>query len=288
MTFTQRRIDVTISLGEGENGDKKGEEVTLSGYRVSADIPSHTQAEKAQLKLEVYGLNQEMMCRLMAIGPKAEERRKNFIRVSAGSVSHVPCEVVYEGDILQASANHDKAPESVFTVTAQVAGVKEVQPVPPRQYPSGKAGAHEVMRSIATSMGFDFEKNGKDLVLANPYFPGTATEQLNSCAKAARVHYTIDRGVLAVWPEAGCRNYDPIEISPENGLIWYPAFTSSGLLLRTLYNSDLSIGKRVQVTSSIEAAQGSWTIVSLSHKLQTEVPDGSWLSQIVCKRNLNG
>lgn len=287
MTFTKRRIDVTLSLGKGKYGDQRGPDVTLSGYRVSAEIPVHTSDDRIQLLLQVYGLDQEMMNRLTMIGPVMEERRgMNLVSVSAGSDLDAPC-VAYEGDIVKAWADYERAPDSVFTVMAQVAGAKEVKPVRSRSYP-GATSAQAVMQDIAASMGYACEKNGDDIVLANPYFAGTDMDQLRSCAQAARVNYTIDRGVLSIWPANGFRSGASIPISPDTGLIGYPAFTSSGLTLKTLYNPDLAVGKRVQVASAIESARGEWTIVSLAHKLDANVPGGLWQSVAVCTRNLNG
>jgi len=287
MTFSKRRIDVTISLGKGKLGNEQGPDVTLSGRCVSAEIPVHAAGDRMQLLLQIYGLDQEMMNRLTTIGPIMDERREmNRVSVHAGSDVDPPS-LAYEGDIIKAWADYDKAPDSVLTVMAQVAGAKEVKPARPRSYP-GAAPAQEVMREIATSMGYVCERTGKDIVLANPYFSGTAMDQLRSCAQAARVNYTIDRGVLSIWPADGHREGDPIPMSPDTGLIGYPAFTSGGLMLKTLYNPHLCVGKRVHVTSSLQPAQGEWIITSLAHKLEAEVPDGVWQSTVMCKRNLDG
>ncbi len=287
MTFTKRRIDVTFSLGKGRYGDQQGPDVTLRGRRVSAEIPMHASGDRPQLLLTVYGLDQETMNRLTTIGPVMEERRGlNLVRVHAGSDVEAPC-VAYEGEIVNAWADYGMAPDSVLTVMAQVAGAKEVKPAHPRSYP-GATPAQEVMREIATAMGYTFEGRGVNTVLANPYFSGTDMDQLRSCAQAARISHTIDRGVLAIWPADGFRQGDPIAVSPETGLIGYPAFTGSGLALKTLYNPDLALGKRVRVSSAIHAAQGEWTIVSLAHQLEADVPRGVWQSVAVCKRNLDG
>ncbi len=61
MSLVKRRIDVTISLGQGKLGDEKGPDITLSGYRVSVNIPAHAAGESSRVKLQIYGLNQEMM-----------------------------------------------------------------------------------------------------------------------------------------------------------------------------------------------------------------------------------
>ncbi len=174
----------------------------------------------------------------------------------------------------------------MLNVMAQVAGSKEMKPVPPKSYP-GPTGVHEIASEIAASMGYACEKYGEDTILANPYLAGTDMDQMRSCAQAARINYTIDRGKLVVWPADGSREGNLIAISPQTGLIGYPAFTGSGISLRSLYNPDFSVGKRVLVTSAIEVANGEWTITGLSHHLEAEVPGGSWLSQVKCERKLD-
>ncbi|WP_312429960.1 baseplate hub protein [Achromobacter sp.] len=287
MSFVKRSLDVTISLGKGALGDEPGPEMTLSGYRVSVDTPSSVSAESTEVKLSIYVLNREMMNRLTTVGPNMKERRgMNVVRVMARSGLDVP-NLVYEGDITSAWADYEKAPDGVFNVRAQVAGAKECKPVPPRSFP-GATVAQEVARKIAASMGYGFEKSGKDVVLANPYFCGTDMDQLRSCAQAARISYTIDRGVVSVWHADGFRDGDVLDISPQTGLIGYPTFNSSGVTFTTVYNPHLSVGKRVLLTSSLQPAQGEWIITSLAHKLEAEVPGGVWQSTVMCKRNLDG
>ncbi|WP_286936207.1 baseplate hub protein [Achromobacter sp. UBA4530] len=287
MSFVKRSIDVTISLGKGALGDEPGPEMTLSGYRVAVETPSNASAESSEVQLSIYGLSLEMMNRLTTVGPNMRERRgMNIIRVMARSGLDVP-HLVYEGDITSAWADFGKAPEGVFYVRGQVAGAKECKPVPPRSFP-GATVAQDVASKIAASMGYAFEKSGKDVVLANPYFCGTDMDQLRSCALAARISFTIDRGVVSVWHADGFRDGDVLDISPETGLIGYPTFNSTGITFTTLYNPHLCVGKRVHVTSSLQPAQGVWTITSLAHKLEAEVPGGVWQSTVICKRNLDG
>ncbi len=286
MSFVKRRIDVIISLGKGRLGDVEGPAFTLSGYRVSVDIPVHGPSASTKMNLKIYGLNQEMMNRLTTIGPVMEERReKNLVTVLAWDDLNVR-RLVYEGSINTAWANYERVADGVLEVEAQVASAKELKPVPARSFP-GAARVQSIVRDIAASLGYGFENHGVDSVLVNPYFRGTDMDQLRSCAQAARISFTIDRGVLSIWPASGSRIGDPIAISADTGLIGYPTFSSDGVQFKTLYSSDLALGKRLQVISVIEAAHGEWTIVSLSHKLDAEAPDGSWLSRITCKRNLD-
>ncbi|CAB3715270.1 hypothetical protein CEY09_30880 [Achromobacter marplatensis] len=287
MTFIKRSIDVTISLGEGQFGDTKGPDVTLSGYRVSAAVVAYNGDVQSQLQLRIFGLSQDMMNKLTAIGPVMTQRRgKNRIRVEVGDERNT-LSTVYEGDIDQAWADYNQAPEVVFNVVALSAAGKAVKPVPPRSY-RGATSVAVVCRDIAASMELAFQGNGVNVFLSDPYFPGTDLDQLRACTRAARISYTIERGILAIWPVNGSREGPAIQVSPELNLIGYPTFTGNGIACNLLYTPDVGMGRVVQVTTSIEAAHGEWSIVGVVHQLECEIPNGLWLTQILCQRIING
>lgn len=286
MSFVKRRIDVTISLGEGKFGDTKGPDVTLSGYRVSVAVVAYNGDAQSQLQLRIYGLSQDMMNQLTVIGPIMTERRNNRILVAAGDEGQV-LSVVYEGTISQAWADYNSAPEVVFNVVALAAALHAVKPVNARSY-RGSTDVAVIASDLAEVMELAFENNGVSGQLSNPYFCGTALEQLRACARAAGISYTIDRGVLAIWPRNEARQGDAVEISPQKNLIGYPTFTGGGIAFTILYTPELSLGGLVQVISTIEAAHGEWIVVSIVHTLEAEVPGGAWLSQILCQRQING
>ncbi|RIJ02213.1 hypothetical protein DXK93_18745 [Achromobacter sp. K91] len=286
MSFVKRRIDVTISLGEGKFGDTKGPDVTLSGYRVSVAVVAYNGDAQSQLQLRIFGLSQEMMNKLTVIGPIMTERRNNRILVAAGDEGQA-LSVVYEGTISQAWADYNSAPEVVFNVVALAAALHAVKPVNARSY-RGSTNVAVIASDIAGAMELAFENNGVSAKLSNPYFCGTALEQLRACARAAGISYTIDRGVLAIWPRNEARQGDAVEISPQKNLIGYPTFTGGGIAFSILYTPELKLGGLVQVISTIEAAHGEWIVVSIVHTLEAEVPGGAWLSQILCQRQVNG
>ncbi|OZI39039.1 hypothetical protein CEG14_05750 [Bordetella genomosp. 1] len=287
MTFVKRRIDVTINLAEGEFGDDLGAAVTLQGYRVQAAVIAYNGDAQSQLQLRIFGLSQDMINKLTVIGPVLTERRNNRILVAAGDVGESALTVVYEGTIAQAWADYNQAPEVAFNVVALAAAFEAVRPTNARSY-RGAVQAESVAADIARAMGVAFQNNGVSVTLSNPYFPGTAFEQLKSCARAGRFNFSVDRGVLAIWPYAGARASEPILIEAGRNLVGYPTFTGGGVEFSLLYTPQLGLGDLVQVISVVEAAHGEWIVVSLVHQLESEVPGGGWISRILCQRSING
>lgn len=287
MSFVKRRIDVTISLAEGEFGSTAGPSETLSGYRVQVAVVAYNGDAQAQLQLRIFGLPQDMINKLTVIGPILTERRNNRILVAAGDVGEGALTVVYEGTIAQAWADYNQAPEVVFNVVALAAAFEAVRPINARSY-RGAVQASAVAQDLAKAMSLAFQNNGVDVALSNPYFPGTALEQLKACARSARFNYAIDRGILAIWPQSGTRAAEPILIEAGKNLLGYPTFTGGGVEFSVLYTPQLGLGNLVQVISVVEAAHGEWIVVSIVHQLEAEVPGGSWVSRILCQRPING
>jgi len=287
MSFVKRRIDVTISLGEGQFGEQQGPNVTLRGYRVQTAIVGYNGDAQTQMQLRIYGLKPEMVNKLTTVGPVLSQRRgKNRILVEVGE-GDAALSVAYQGMIDQAWADYNQAPEVVFYVTALAQASAALKVVPPRSY-RATVRIEDVAREMATSLGLAFEGNGVQGSLASPYFSGTAIDQLRALARAGRFNYTIEGSTLAIWPWDGSRQNDAILLDPALNMVGYPAFTGGGIMARVLYDPRLGVGKKVQIISVNEPAHGEWTVVSLSHTLDAEIPNGSWISEIMCIRGFNG
>jgi len=284
MTFVKRTVQATITLAEGKFSATGESEMTLKGLRMSANIVSYNGDAQGQLHLQVWGLPLSVMNELTAIGPiRPAKLNNNQIRISAGDIGGT-LSTVYEGVILSAFGDFQDAPEIVFNIIALSAAFDAVNQAEPKSYQKSVSVA-SVMEGLATEMGKAFENNGVDKTLPEgTYFSGSTFTQVKECAAAANIYYTIDRGKLAIWPKNGYRKDEPIKVNSKTGLVGYPAFSSTGLILVTLFNPDFALGGRVDVESILTAAQGIWSIYRVSHSLECEMPGGRWMSQIMCYR----
>lgn len=283
--YAKRKIDVTINLATGQFGDDKGQDVTLQGLRVSAAFVAYNGDAQGQLQARIFGMPLSMINQLTTIGNIMTQRRNNRITVTAGDEGGAMA-TVYEGQILQAYGDFNGAPEVVFNVLALAAAFDSVKPVPPSSY-VGSVDAANVMTDLAKLMGITFENNGVSVMLSNAYFSGDAMTQVRECARAARINYTVDRGKLAIWPGSGFRVGDPVPISPATGMMGYPSFSSDGIMVSTLFNPNVQLGGRVNVTSDLTVACGVWNVFKVAHVLESETPNGQWFTQIGCQRGLN-
>jgi hypothetical protein len=146
-------------------------------------------------------------------------------------------------------------------------------------------------------MGLTFENSGVSGVnLSSPYLPGTLRDQAQKAADAAGVNLYIDDGqspptgdqssgnttggTLAIWPKNGSRGGEIPLISPETGLVGYPTFTDSGVLVKCLFNPNLKPGGQFKLKASVLPNEAIWNIRYLNLELDANTPGGSWFSVI--------
>ena len=283
--YSKKIINVTINLGKGQFGDNTGDTVTLSGYRVSASMTSYVSDAQGQLQLRIFGLPISMIDQLTTIGPVMTDRKNNRITVTAGE-QNGSMTTIYSGTISSAFGDFQGAPEVVLNIIALAAAYESVKAIP-AQIHAGTANVVDIMSDLAKTMNFVFENNGVTGTLQDRTFSGSAMTQVKECAQAAKINYTVDRGKLAIWPRIGYRAGNPVNISAATGMVGYPSFSSKGIVLTTLFNQDVNLGGRVNVTSELKVACGIWNIFHVSHMLESETPNGQWFTQIECNRGTN-
>ncbi len=284
MSFTRKRIDVTISLGKGQFGDQKGDTVTLTGHRVQANIAVYGKESQGGLQLKIYGLQFSMLNQLLAIGPIAYQvRNQNSIKIAAGNDGEA-LTTIYMGTIDQAWADFQTAPDVALNIIAWGAYNAAVTPVAASSY-IGWIDAAVVLADLAAKQGWAFDNTGGvSSQIYCPYLPGTILEQVKLCCQSAGVNFNVHNNTLYIWPGDGFIVGKIPAVSPGKGLIGYPAFSSSGLVLTTEFLPTALMGGQIDVESSIKQACGRWNIVSVIHTLESEYPGGAWFTQSVSNR----
>ncbi|KAA1013036.1 hypothetical protein FVF58_09605 [Paraburkholderia panacisoli] len=281
MAFTEKQLQITISLGQGQFGDTGANTVTLSGLRVRAEIQQFGGDAMPQVQLLVYGLPASMMNQLTAIGPiNSAVLFQNSVLIAAGD-SGKTLTTVYSGSIWQAWADYNQIPESALNISAVGGLAASLKPVAATSY-TGSADVETIMQSLASLAGLSFVNHGVSVQLSNPYFPGTALAQIRECAQAADCNITIENGALEIWPKNGSRSLPAIPVvSVETGMVGYPTFSSNGLMVTTMFNPSIKIGGQFQVQSSIKPANGIYVATQISHSLESMVPEGQWFTHIL-------
>jgi hypothetical protein len=279
-TFQHRVLKLTFALGKGNFGDSGFNTLTVSGLRTSATISKIVGASQPSLELVVFGLTLDVMNQLTTVGKQLFGMRNNTIMVEAGDANG-QMSVVYQGLVYQVFADMSAQPETALVLLSTTNGFVALKPVPPTSY-KGAVDVAVVMSSLAALMGYSFENSGVSVMLRDPYFWGTAWQQVMSAAQAANINVTLDLGVLAIWPLNGSREGDVPIVSAGTGLVGYPRYTDQAVSCTTLFNPAIGFGGSIQLESILTPANGIWTVKSVTHRLETEMPGGVWFTDLEC------
>lgn len=278
--MNRKAIELTITLGSGTFGEDVGDTVTLSGFRILADVTTPGGDSMGRCQLRVYGLREDLMNKLTTIGQiNTAIRAKNSVLIAAGE-DGAALSAVFQGTILDAWADYSAAPDVVFNIIAFAGLDAAVKPVGATSY-KGPTDVAEIIGNLAQSeMGLTFENNGVDVKLSSPYLHGTALSKVRAVAEAADILWSIDRGTLAIWPRGGGRAGSVPKISPDSGMVGYPSLSSKGMTVKMLFNPNVRFGGDVEVQSAIPMACGKWRVSDVSHSLSCEAPGGPWFTMI--------
>jgi len=284
-TLVNRKIRVVFSLGEGAFGESGMDTVEVKDYRMNATIAVVGGVQTSQLDLTIKGLPLDVMHKLTVLNKLAlPQERNNYVAVFADDT------LAFNGGIKEAWVDAGNPPDVAFVLTAYAGLQASVRPVKATSF-SGQVSANTFFATMARLITdgpnltpYGLENNGVTGVLENPYYPGTALDQIHAAGRALRCETFLDteRQLLVIWPQGKARDGQELLVSAETGLIGYPQFTQSGISFSMLYNPALGFGQRIQMKSILEAANGSWVIRALQHSLACEEPGGPWFTRVEC------
>jgi hypothetical protein len=283
-TYVKRAIDVTVQLGQGNFGASGFNTVKLTGLRVHASILKQGAPGFGTADLRIYGMTQSVMNQLSTLGVPTPMTtgRNNLVTIEAGDAVNGMA-VVFRGTVWRAWQNLDGAPETFFDMSLIASAFDAMAPVPPISFP-GSADVATIMSGLALRMGRAFENNGVQVRLSNPYFPGTAVDQVQKCAQAANIEAYDDGITLAIWPKSGTRGGAIPLISAASGLVGYPTYFDQGMRFRCLYNPSILFGGQIKMQSSLTPACGLWYVTSLVYDLAAQITSGPWFCDVDCVR----
>jgi hypothetical protein len=284
MAFTRKRIDVSISLANG-NFSGGGNTYNAKGNRVTALIHKPGGGDMGTLDCGIYGLPLSVMNQLTTLGTQSTLINQNTITLKAYEEGQQPA-MVFKGTISSAFADMRGMPAACLRVQALAGLLEAVKPVEPTSV-KGSADVGQTMGQIAKKAGLQFENSGVNVKIANPYLWGAAGLQALHLAEAAGIEHIIDNGTLAIWPRDKPRQGDASTVQPPQ-MIGYPAYTQAGLEVTTLFDPTIKYGGSVTVKSDLKPACGKWVIIDLNYNLEAEVPRGRWECTLTLNRPISG
>ena len=288
-------LEFVITLSNPNNSfaddGNKYNTITLSGLRAAVSIDNAGGAYLGTLKAQIFGVSESHMNTLtslqwdnLLVGSNSTSLAFNTIQVYA--VDGTQKTLIYNGIILNCWGDYSAMPAVCIAIDAQIGYQQQVQSATPTSIASDTT-VDTVMSQIAAVMGFSFVNDGVRITVpAGTYLGNTAMEQARTLAQMYRFWMYMDGSTnpntLVITPYGSPRSVISPVISAQTGMIGYPAFNSSGIIVETLFNPSIVFGGSVKVQSLIPKANGDWIVTSMSHSLTSQMPSGPWKSTINC------
>ena len=233
----KKRLKFIITLGTGTFGSSKSNQITLEGYRATADIEKAGGVQLSTLKGKIYGVSQSDMNSCVTLQWRPRNIIQNTVEVYA--IDGDQESIVFKGMIINAWPDFYSMPDVFLNIFAQSAYAGQIQAVPPISF-KGAIEVSTVMSKIAKSMELTLENNDVRSKVTDIYLANTSMEQVRELARMAGIDFYIDIDTLAITPPNAPRQYSIVpEISKESGLIGYPTFDGIGVSLRCLFNPEI-------------------------------------------------
>lgn len=272
MSFKERQINLQFS-----NGDST---LSLEGLRCNAMItnPGGYNAF-GQLQLRVYGMTLDEMNQYSSVGSNMVAVSNFSVVLSAGNTGENIAQV-FSGTLIRSFIDLSGTPEVAFVCSAIAGYYGKATSAAAGSWP-GAQNAEDIIASLAAQIGFGFSnKNSAHAILTDHYEYGSVIDQIQGVARAAVIPIAIENGAVSIWPNSGTRDNVVIGISPDNGLVGYPAYWEVGFNIKCEFNPNITNGRVINLTSSLPKANGLWPIQNVTHELSTLTPDGAWFSNV--------
>ena len=277
MALVERAVTVRFDLANGVFAGG-GNSVTLSGLRVQAVIAVPGGKTMSTVEGAIYGAPLSVMNQLSTVGTQLNRIPNNKVTVMAGdAVSGMA--VVYQGTLQNAFVDAQAMPSVALRFTGMEGLYESVMPVAPTSV-EGAGDVATMMGGLAGQMGLQFETNGVNVKLNNPYFYSSPRQQVLDMAEHAGIEHVISRGKLAIWSPSQARQGSPVLIALQTGMVGYPQFNQRVVYAKTLFNPTVDYGNAVQIQSDLAPACGMFKVIALTNELDALTPHGRWFTTV--------
>jgi hypothetical protein len=257
---------------------------TASGLRAIASIQSYSGPLGVQAQVKIWGLSMAQMNKYSTVIPSAinAELPNARLIIEAGDLGG-NFSTVIDASIFQSSIDLTAVPDSAFSVS--VAGIYAAANTNGAQSWQGPQNAEDLINALCAGT-YVVHNNGAHEVLQNPSVPADSIiNQVEDIASQAGFQWSWGLGnVLNIWPENGTIDDVVVDVGPSTDpeMVGYPVFWLLGLIITSLYNPEIQVGRQMNVVgSSLAKANGFWKIQNVRHELSTMLPNGPWFTTAI-------
>lgn len=264
---------IAFKLKNGTFSDGKNTK-TCQNIRMSCSIEGDPPPKGFSAKATIFGMNEEDMN--VIVGVTRTLRGSATMQIYAGDSRNKPA-IVFSGWVFDARINYNEMPAVSLDITAFVLGALKSIRYKTISYKK-PVKAQNIIEGIANQVGMGFENDGVDKEIRSCYLDGTVGGNIDAICRAKNIRYSIENNVIAIWSEQ--RNIPLPTVNVENGLVGYPTATVNSISFVTLFNPTIKYGGRVKLESVIQQCTGTFSVLSITHNLSSQSPNGDWFSAI--------
>lgn len=271
--FKKRDIEIHIILGTGSFNGSANTKI-IKGLSCNVTINKLGAPDLNNLEATIYNMLPEDIEALTNLAFRPLQVPLNKIAVYAEG------ELAFSGDIVPngAIASYTGS-DTAFKIKAVTGYKASVTAISPASY-QGDTDVADVVKNAAESAGYSFQNQGASKMLSNPYFQGSAVEQMTEAADMCALDLIIDDDSVILLPPTENRGGAVPLINAKSGLIGYPTYSQTGIDFKCVYRPELKIAGLVKIESVLPKATGVWKIIAIKDILSCNIPGGSWVSEV--------
>ena len=288
MTFNtfaiERKVRTTINvLRPDASGDLTPEVFTFIQHRQRITVRNGG-AQFNSARVEIYGVPLETMnliARLWNIALTPQNTDSLQIDVWDGYI-FVP---LFSGVVTWSTVEARQPPSVSLVVEANASFALGNMPVSPYAN-AGPVALKDVLSSVIAPAGFslDYSSVAINPMMNDVRLTGSPLEQVaQAVSHYPQLRYAFQLQRLIVSAVDQPFSTDPILISPRNGMMGGPAFSSSSLELATIFNPRIRPGVAVKVETEFTFVnQTAWLAAVIVHQLEPNMPGGQFTTSLAC------
>lgn len=259
--------------------DSGNNTISISEVRATISFQSAGNLFGTQINASIYGLGIDLLAALSskAMGIFGPDTERISMKVFVGDTA------IFAGYMTSSIANMNAIPNAALMITATANADLQNKTASPFSF-NGATPVPDIINAICNAAGYKPYIKGLDgLVVTNPHYEGDVFSQLESLCNDVNVAMSVTPPSISFWPRDSTRDDVIPFISPKYGLIGYPIFSNGGLMFQTQFSTLLTIGRKVQIETSLPHASGIYKLTSVNHELSSWMNDGPWHS--ICIAN---
>ena len=276
-SFIPRLLEVHVTLRAREFREGSNTKI-MTGIPIKARIEKTGPPDFNKASVSLRGLRLGDMDKMSTLAFRPMFRTRDFVTIYAGD-ERDGMHVAFSGEITNASADFNSAPDVSFKIEAMTGYFGNITPAAPTAV-QGAQPVADFIAMQARTMGYEFRNEGVTARISNAVFNGSPMAQARSAARQVGVEIVLDDNTLTICPRGGEGDQgNAVLLNKSTGLLGYPVLSSEGVEVKSLYNPAFRLGKLIQLESIVPRASGTWRIIKLAHELEAFNPSGGpWQS----------